>query len=70
MRSIKIIFELLDDIAINGELKGKGKPERLRRDYKGFYSRQINEIDRLVYRIVGNTIEIARCKGHYNESRR
>jgi toxin YoeB len=65
--SIKKIFQLLRDIEINGELKGDGRPERLRRDFKGFYSRRINDIDRLVYRVVGHNIEIARCKWHYND---
>jgi toxin YoeB len=44
-----------------------GYPERLRRDFKGFYSRKINDIDRLVYRIIGHNIEIVRCKWHYNK---
>jgi toxin YoeB len=66
-QAMKIIYELLDDIGVNGELKGKGKPKRLRRDYKGFYSRRINEVDRLVYKIIGNIIVIVRCKGHYND---
>ncbi|MCV9965650.1 Txe/YoeB family addiction module toxin [Pararhizobium sp. BT-229] len=48
---------------------GLGKPEPLRGEFKGFWSRRINEEDRLVYRIMGTaetqTIEIVACRYHY-----
>ncbi|CAN7546695.1 Txe/YoeB family addiction module toxin [Pararhizobium sp. LjRoot238] len=47
---------------------GLGKPEPLRGEFKGFWSRRINEEDRLVYRIMGTaetqTIEIVACRYH------
>lgn len=48
---------------------GLGKPEPLRGEFKGFWSRRINEEDRLVYRVMGTAetqmIEIAACRYHY-----
>jgi toxin YoeB len=50
--------------------KGIGKPEPLRQNLKGFWSRRINKEHRIVYRIVGKAkegqrIEILSCKFHY-----
>lgn len=48
---------------------GIGKPEPLRRDMQGWWSRRINEEHRLVYRVSGKdddqTLEIAACRFHY-----
>ena len=44
---------------------GIGKPEPLKGDMSGFWSRRIDDVNRLVYRISGNVIEIVSCKGHY-----
>ncbi len=38
----------------------------LKGDLSGLYNKRIVGINRLVYRIVDNTIEIASCKGHYD----
>lgn len=46
---------------------GDGKPEPLR-NAEGDWSRRINEKDRLVYRMEGETILIKQCKGHYQDS--
>ncbi len=46
--------------------KGIGKPEPLKHQLSGFWSRRINDKDRLVYRITSeDTIEIASCRNHY-----
>jgi toxin YoeB len=49
--------------------KGMGKPEPLRGDLKGWWSRRITLEDRLVYRVTGNApdqqLEIAQCRFHY-----
>ena len=63
-KTLKRINLLLNDIARNG-YEGIGKPEPLKNNLSGWWSRRINEEDRLVYRIEANTIEIAQCKGHY-----
>ncbi len=62
------INKLIKDILRNGVSTGEGKPEALRGDFNGFYSRRINEKDRIVYRSLDNgDIEIAACKGHYDD---
>jgi toxin YoeB len=49
--------------------KGTGKPEPLRGDLQGWWSRRITLEDRLVYRIAGKDeaqhLEIAQCRFHY-----
>jgi toxin YoeB len=45
--------------------KGIGKPEPLKGDLKGFWSRRINQEHRLVYRVSKGTLEIISCKYHY-----
>jgi toxin YoeB len=51
--------------------KGTGKPEPLRGQLKGWWSRRITDKDRLVYRVTGKagdqTLEIAQCRFHYGE---
>ena len=61
---VKKIAELLCDIERNGH-EGKGKPEPLRYELSGWWSRRITEKDRLIYRFDETTISIAACKGHY-----
>lgn len=43
--------KILDDIKRNGALQGIGKPELLKHDRSGLYSRQIDETNRLIYNI-------------------
>jgi len=49
--------------------KGLGKPEPLRGDLRGWWSRRITLADRLVYRVTGKgaarQLEIAQCRFHY-----
>lgn len=49
--------------------KGLGKPEPLRGDLHGWWSRRITLEDRLVYRVIGKDadqrLEIAQCRFHY-----
>jgi toxin YoeB len=48
---------------------GTGKPEPLRGDLKGWWSRRVTLEDRLVYRVSGagaaQQLEIAQCRWHY-----
>ena len=48
---------------------GKGKPEPLKGDLKGWWSRRVTEKDRLVYRVQGKdedqVLLIAQCRFHY-----
>ena len=56
---------LLSDIERNGH-EGIGKPEALRHDFAGYWSRRITEKDRLIYRFDDDNIYIAACKDHYD----
>jgi toxin YoeB len=61
------INKLINDIIRNGEDKGIGHPEPLRDNWSGWWSRHIDEKNRLVYRIIEGRIEIAECGGHYDD---
>lgn len=65
-KTLKRINQLIKDIERNGN-DGIGKPEPLKENLTGFWSRRIDERHRLVYHIVEETgdIQIAQCKGHY-----
>ncbi|MBR0384541.1 MAG: Txe/YoeB family addiction module toxin, partial [Eubacteriaceae bacterium] len=56
-KTLKRINKLIDDISRNGN-EGIGKPEPLSGDLAGFWSRRINQQDRLIYQIEGNTLYI------------
>jgi toxin YoeB len=59
------IVTLLKDIARN-PFTGIGKPEPLRHELKGFWSRRITQEHRLVYRVTETEIIVVACKYHYN----
>lgn len=65
-KTLKRINQLLQDIDRNG-YNGIGKPEPLKGDLSGFWSRRIDDTNRLVYRLSNDLIEILQCKGHYND---
>ena len=58
------INKLIKDIKRN-PADGIGKPERLKNDLSGWYSRRINLKHRLVYKLEKNAIIIAQCRYHY-----
>ena len=45
--------------------RGLGKPEPLRHQLKGFWSRRINDEHRLVYQVMDDALIIASCRFHY-----
>jgi toxin YoeB len=63
-KTLRRINALLKDIARN-PFEGTGKPEELRENLSGYWSRRIDETNRLVYRIENGQIEVYQCKGHY-----
>lgn len=65
-KTLKKINSLLKDIERNGEEFGIGKPEALKGEFSGFYSRRIDDVNRLVYKVSGKVLEIISCKGHYD----
>lgn len=44
---------------------GKAKPEPLKNDLAGYWSKRINEEHRLVYKMNGDALEIFSCRYHY-----
>lgn len=61
---LKRINALLKDIG-RSSFEGLGKPEPLKGDLSGFWSRRIDAEHRLVYRPGKDIIEIISCRGHY-----
>ncbi|NLK69543.1 MAG: Txe/YoeB family addiction module toxin [Clostridiaceae bacterium] len=67
-KTIKRINQLVQDIERN-QNEGIGKPEPLKGNLSGWWSRRIDDKNRLVYRIQDNIIEIAQCRGHYDDKK-
>lgn len=65
-KTLKRINALIMDIERNGNI-GIGKPEPLKGDLSGLWSRRIDEYNRLVYRIREDMLEIVSCKDHYEK---
>ncbi len=63
---LKRTNQLIRDIDRNGN-QGIGKPEALKGDLSGWWSRRINDTNRLVYRLKDGRIEILQCRGHYSD---
>ncbi len=65
-KTLKKINALLKDIARN-PFEGIGKPEPLKDNLTGLWSRRIDQTNRLVYMVTDEQIEIYQCKGHYDD---
>ena len=65
-KTLKRILTLIKDIDRNG-YTGIGKPEPLREDLSGYWSRRIDDTNRIVYKISDDTIYIAQCGSHYRD---
>ena len=67
-KTLKKINILIKDINRN-PFEGIGKPERLKGDLGNYWSRRIDESNRLVYcvNIEIGIIEIYQCRGHYDD---
>ena len=64
-KTLKRINKLIKDIE-RTPFEGMGKPEPLRFNWAGYWSRRINDVDRIIYSIEKDTINILGCKGHYD----
>ena len=64
---LKRINRLIDD-ALRDPVAGIGKPEPLRENLSGWWSRRIDDGNRIVYRIREGRIEIIQCGSHYRDS--
>ena len=63
-KTLKRINLLIKDIA-RTPFEGIGKPERLKHNWTGYWSRRIDSTHRLVYTIQDQKILIAACRYHY-----
>ena len=66
-KTLKKINKLILSIERDGFNKGLGKPEALKGNLTSWWSRKINDTDRLVYRVKIDSIEISQCKTHYGD---
>lgn len=63
-RALCKVSALIKD-CLRHPFEGAGKPEPLKGDLAGFWSRRIDRDHRLVYRVTPDTLEIAQCRYHY-----
>ena len=63
---LRKINELIKDIQ-RTPFTGKGKPEALKYDLSGYWSRRIDREHRLVYQVEDNEILIYSCRYHYEK---
>ena len=61
---VKKINQLIKDIK-RDPFNGLGKPEPLKHELSGFWSRRITDEHRLVYEVYENVIGLASCRFHY-----
>ena len=66
-RTLKRINELVRDI-LRDPFNGTGKPEPLKGNLSGLWSRRIDGEHRLVYAVKDDTVLIFSCRGHYENA--
>lgn len=65
-KTLKRINAVIKDIQ-RSRFSGIGKPEPLKDNLSGWWSRRIDDINRIVYREKDGAVIIASCKGHYDD---
>ena len=65
-KTLKRINNLLRDID-RDPFSGIGKPEPLTGDLQGYWSRRIDDTNRIVYKVKDGNLIIAQCRGHYGD---
>jgi toxin YoeB len=63
-KTLKKVNALIKDIQ-RGNIDGIGKPEPLKDNLSGLWSRRIDDTNRIVYYEQGGIIYIVSCRGHY-----
>ena len=63
-KTLKRINKLITDTK-RSPFEGMGKPEALKENLSGFWSRRIDESNRLVYAVTDSHITIISCRYHY-----
>ncbi len=61
-RQLRLIEETKRDL-----FTGAGKPEPLKGELSGWWSKRIDQEHRLIYRVEGDSLIVAQAKGHYDD---
>lgn len=64
LKTVKRIYALLESIS-RTPFEGIGKPEALKGNYSGYWSRRITGEHRIVYKVEAGRIIVFKLKGHY-----
>lgn len=64
-KTLKKLNALIQDIQ-RSPFSGTGKPEPLKRNLRGLWSRRIDDANRVVYYVKDGILYIVACRGHYN----
>lgn len=64
-KTLKRVNRLIEDMMIGDPFTGIGKPEPLRGNLSGFWSRRIDDANRLVYAVKDDKVVILQCRYHY-----
>ncbi len=59
-------INLLIKAIVQEPYEGIGKPEPLKHNYRGYWSRRITDEHRLIYQIQGDELRIVKCRFHYD----
>lgn len=65
-KTLRKVNALIEDVCRNG-YEGIGKPEPLADDLSGYWSRRVNDKDRLVYRVTDTMAYFLACRSHYGD---
>ncbi|MCR5040799.1 MAG: Txe/YoeB family addiction module toxin [Clostridia bacterium] len=65
-KTLKRINSLINEIK-RDPFSGPGKPEPLRHEFSGMWSRRIDECNRIVYFTKDDTVFIIACRSHYDD---
>jgi toxin YoeB len=65
-KMLKKIHRLLQETQ-RTPFEGTGKPEALKRNFSGYWSRRITEADRLIYKVTDDEILVIACRRHYDD---
>ena len=66
-KTLKRINSIITDIQ-RSPFEGVAKPEPLRGNLSGWWSRRIDDVNRIVFKQDGENVIIASCRGHYENS--
>ena len=65
-KTLKRINTLIKDMQ-RSPYEGIGKPEPLKGNWSGWWSRRIDDTNRIVYKVIDNALVIVECRTHYED---